>query len=470
MMSNIVQIYAVAVVLTLISSTAFTTPALTTRNHHVTSNQRQVHKKIITATIKRSSSAIYAAPMTIPFKIRTVTCFVTLDQYDFYENGIEQKIDQCSSLLREIESRLANEGYEVQTIRIATNPFNEWLLPTAARQISDDDRSTIVSRLHRFNDLLGKHDINFCSLGPSMNPEHTTSICPLIVSFSPGRFSCSANIESCDVASASASAQCVQLISSREKMEAHANDLTITGDGTHLDGGLGNFRFCTASYVRSGIPFFPAAKAASLGERVDNHIQFALGLENGEYAGELLKEAKSIANVQRLFSEKWRQELLPLQTICENYVKAIKEESMIEYLGIDTSLNPSLDENGSVGKAIEHLDEVRGNFGQGSLSAAAAVTTALQSIPDIKITGYCGLMLPVLEDQRLSELGMMSASNGRLDVQKLLCISSVCGVGVDTVPVAGDISVENLSSLHLDVAALAGESIYCLVYYQNCCC
>lgn len=122
------------------------------------------------------------------------------------------------------------------------------------------------------------------------------------------------------------------------------------------------------------------------------------------------------------------------------------------------SLNPSLDEGGSVADAIECLDEVRDAFGgTGTLAAAAAITTSLQSIPDIKTTGYRGLMLPVLEDRRLAEIGMATNLNDRLSIQKLLCISSVCGVGIDTVPIPGNVSLDRLSSLILDVAALAGR-------------
>jgi uncharacterized protein (UPF0210 family) len=395
--------------------------------------------------------------MPRPFRIRTITAFLTLNPLDFHGGHIEGKLEKCATLLRAIENRLKNDEYEVQTIRIATNPFGEWLLPTNEGGISDEIKSEVISRLQKLNLLLAKHEINFCSLGPSTSPEHTTTICPLIVSLAPGRFSCSANINSCDVAAANAAAACVKLLSSRKDMEARIKNTSITADGIHLDGGLGNFRFCSASYVNSGIPFFPAAKASSSRTTDDNCISFALGLENGRYAGDLLKEAKSIVNVQRVFTENWRTELLPIQNICEEYVSSAGNGSYaINYLGIDTSLNPSLDHSGSVARAIEHLDEVRDNFGYGSLSAAAAVTTALQTIPDIKTTGYCGLMLPVLEDRRLSELGMTNETS-RIDIQKLLCISSVCGVGVDTVPVPGDVTDANLSSLMLDVAALAGR-------------
>ncbi|KAL7478387.1 hypothetical protein ACHAW6_004153 [Cyclotella cf. meneghiniana] len=398
---------------------------------------------------------------TKPFRIRTVTAFVTLDALDFHDGGdLEAKIGQCSSLLREVESRLLKHGYEVQTVRIATNPFGEWLVETenGGGVLTDDAKEVVVARLQRLNGLLGQHDINFCSLGPSIHPEQTTSICPIIVSVFPGRLSCSAVIEPCDVNASLAAAKCVKLISI---MEASVDFHSLIGDGSHVVGGLGNFRFCTTTCVKSGIPFFPAAKAPSKGLGNDNCIGFALGLENGAYAGQLLREAKSIINVQRVFSHNWKRELLPIQKVCIDYVNTTKEVACqkyrIEYLGIDTSLNPSLDHSGSVARAIESLEEVRGKFGQGALAAAATITASLQSIPNVQTTGYCGLMLPVLEDHRLAELGTLTGSSDRLDIQKLMCISSVCGVGVDTVPVPGDSSDENLSSLMLDVAALAGR-------------
>lgn len=310
-------------------------------------------------------------------------------------------------------------GFEVQTIRIATNPFGEWLVTA--------DKEDVNKRLNELNSLLSECDINFCSLGPSYDPLHTTTICPEIVSIAPGRFSCSANINAGDITAALAAAKCIQTISLKD-------------DGDHLKGGLGNFRFAAASCIDT-VPFFPGARAPQ--ELGENAIAFAVGLENGGFAKELLQEAGSIENVQTVFYDKMRKELLPIQQICEGL-----ESDGIEYLGIDTSLNPSLDDGGSVAEAIECLDEV-GVFGSsGTMAAAAAVTTSLQSIPDVKTTGYSGLMLPVLEDRRLAELDTLT-------IQKLLCISSVCGVGIDTVPIPGDVSENSLASLILDVAALA---------------
>jgi uncharacterized protein (UPF0210 family) len=60
-------------------------------------------------------------------------------------------------------------------------------------------------------------------------------------------------------------------------------------------------------------------------------------------------------------------------------------------------------------------------------------------------------MLPVLED---SVLGLRWRE-GRVDAHTLLCYSAVCGTGLDTIPLPGDISEERLARLLMDVAALA---------------
>ena len=121
-------------------------------------------------------------------------------------------------------------------------------------------------------------------------------------------------------------------------------------------------------------------------------------------------------------------------------------------MGIDTSLNPALDHpDGSVADALEQIDIVQ-TFGErGSLAIAAEITHALKSLPGVQNVGYSGLMLPVCEDKRLAEL----ASSGRMDTTKLLAVSSVCGVGLDTVPVPGDIGVDSLMGLIMDLGSLA---------------
>jgi hypothetical protein len=60
-------------------------------------------------------------------------------------------------------------------------------------------------------------------------------------------------------------------------------------------------------------------------------------------------------------------------------------------------------------------------------------------------------MLPVLEDPLLAQ----RAGEGRYSIRDLLLYSSVCGTGLDVVPIAGDTPAPVIAGLLRDVAALA---------------
>ncbi len=62
-------------------------------------------------------------------------------------------------------------------------------------------------------------------------------------------------------------------------------------------------------------------------------------------------------------------------------------------------------------------------------------------------------MLPVLEDPLLAQ----RAGEGRFSVRDLLLYSSVCGTGLDVVPIPGDTPVHSIAALLRDVAALSSR-------------
>ena len=80
------------------------------------------------------------------------------------------------------------------------------------------------------------------------------------------------------------------------------------------------------------------------------------------------------------------------------------------------------------------------------------MTSVIRDLP-IRTCGYCGLMLPVLEDQVLAK----RVSEDRFDLRDLLLYSSVCGTGLDMVPLPGDVSTETLAGIIADVAALSNR-------------
>mmetsp|Transcript_5134 Transcript_5134/g.7658 ORF Transcript_5134/g.7658 Transcript_5134/m.7658 type:complete len:450 (-) Transcript_5134:142-1491(-) len=392
------------------------------------------------------------------FKVRTVTAFIRFEDSDFQitenatnnddkkESAFRQKLKECFHLLKSAQKGFADEGYEVQTLRIATNSFGEWACDASSAGSSSSDM-VLKNRLAMLDQCLDDYDVNFCALGPARNVQEI-GLCPAIVEASP-RFSCSANIDACDVQSATAAANAILKISTLGEGDPQSS----------LAGGIGNFRFCAAaSCCVPFIPFFPAAKCDSNA----SGISFALGLENGSLAREILSKCNGLEDLKHVLKQEFTNALSPLERISKEV--ASKSSFPVKYLGIDSSFNPSLEDEGSIAAAIEQLKEVPCFGGVGTLAAAAAITTTIQSLP-IKLIGYCGLMLPVLEDQRLSELA--SETPSKLKISQLLNISSVCGVGIDTVPIPGKCSADSISSLILDMSGLAArwdKSLSCRVF------
>ena len=110
----------------------------------------------------------------------------------------------------------------------------------------------------------------------------------------------------------------------------------------------------------------------------------------------------------------------------ERVLDGIAHDERVHYAGIDTSPAPL--GSVSIGAAIETLSGSA--FGDaGTLDACATLTSAIKALP-VRACGYCGLMLPVLEDDVLAA----RASEGRFGVRELLLYSSVCGTGLDVVP------------------------------------
>jgi uncharacterized protein (UPF0210 family) len=84
------------------------------------------------------------------------------------------------------------------------------------------------------------------------------------------------------------------------------------------------------------------------------------------------------------------------------------------------------------------------------LYVAALITRAIRRTR-VRRCGFSGLMLPLLEDSVLAR----RAAEQPPSVHELLLYSAVCGTGLDTIPLPGDISEPELAGIYLDVAALS---------------
>jgi uncharacterized protein (UPF0210 family) len=198
--------------------------------------------------------------------------------------------------------------------------------------------------------------------------------------------------------------------------------------------GVANFRFAAAANIPAGTPFFPVSWHDAA---VDT---LAVGVESAglvEAAFKLGGEAEQ--QLKRVFNEA----LTPIEKIAMEAAK----RGQRTYLGIDTSPAPSLDR--SIAAGIEAYTHAPFG-GAGTLEACATVTSAIKNLA-VKSCGYSGLMLPVLEDPLLAD----RAAEGRYGLRDLLLFSSVCGTGLDVVPIPGDTSADALTRVLRDVAALS---------------
>src|SRR5437773_11060356 len=70
------------------------------------------------------------APAEEKPKIRAVTAFINLDRAQY-----QQQVADALKMLRRAQTTFESRGYQVQTIRIATQPFPEYTLGLTTEQV-----------------------------------------------------------------------------------------------------------------------------------------------------------------------------------------------------------------------------------------------------------------------------------------------------------------------------------------------
>ena len=203
------------------------------------------------------------------------------------------------------------------------------------------------------------------------------------------------------------------------------------------DAGYGNLRFAALMNCPPNTPFFPAAYWH------DARTNFSIGWQAIDLVQDAFRDAPNLeAGLQNLKTvmEAEGQKIVTL-------AQTLAQEWGIKFVGIDASLAPMGDE--SIAYAMEH--QLPGYFGErGTLTVAAGLTRTLQSL-ELPLCGYSGLMLPVLEDVGLGE----RSEAGYFNLDSLLLYSTVCGTGLDTIPIPGDASTSQIAAILRDVATLS---------------
>lgn len=203
--------------------------------------------------------------------------------------------------------------------------------------------------------------------------------------------------------------------------------------------GFDTRRFAIGANVPPNSPFFPTAYHDG------GTTAFSIALEAADVAVGAFGGTTDIdiacSNLVFALEERCR----PLEEAC----LGLESRYGVRYIGIDLSPAPFPSPEASIVAACEYLGG--GPFGStGTLSAVRAVARALKAVK-VRKCGFCGVMLPVLEDSVLAT----RVSEERVTLDRLLLYSSVCGTGLDTVPLPGKVSEEQLAAIMLDVCSLS---------------
>ena len=354
---------------------------------------------------------LFAASSDKP-KVRTITAFVRIDKSDY-----DARIADALTMLRKAKTAFESRGYEVQTIRITTQPFPEYTAGLTGEQA--------LKLLRQLDDIAGREQF-LLNLGPAMlRDQDSTAPVELLGEnlLNAHHSNASIIVAADDGIHWKAIAAAAHLIKYLSQNSPHSQ---------------ATFSFAATAMLTPYAPFFPGSYHTGAGHK------FAVGFEGAIIVDQVF--ASGHKNPDDLVHA-LTAALTPHARVAEQVGQEIQKQTGWEFLGVDPTPAPLGDI--SIGAAIERY--LGAPFGSsGTLTAASIITQAVKAVP-VKQVGYAGLMVPVLEDKRLSERW----SQGSYHLDSLLSYSAVCGTGLDAVPLPGNVTEDQLARILGDVASLA---------------
>lgn len=344
-------------------------------------------------------------------KIRSITYFCN-PQYPLDEKILQE----AGNFLSKAKSAYEAAGYEVQTVRLATVPFPQLL--------GEENINTLPEFTGRIADVAQQVGIGYVSLGPAL-PEMPRSyeVIPEAIFVSKNVFFGAIMADRRRGIDLAAIRACAEVIVKCSTLEQN---------------GFANLQFAALANVKSGAPFFPAAYHDS------DEPMFAIATESADLAVQAFENANSLEEARNALIAQITKHGQAIVKVANSLLS-----TSLRFGGIDFSLAPFPDDAHSLGNAVEKIG-VQKIGHHGSLAAAAILTEAVDRA-DFPHTGFSGFMQPVLEDSVLAK----RAAEGTLTIKDALLYSAVCGTGLDTVPLAGNTTAEQIAPLLLDLCALA---------------
>lgn len=390
------------------------------------------NRSISNAQIKRGNPQVPKRPLC---RVRTVTAFISLpsDQAEWRACLAEAK-QQCDILA----DALMQLGYTVQSLRLVTNPFSQYLdtstaatakagLAVITQHLTDLNQNSDLRIRFAIGEAQSEHDLN---LLPEMIKDYG-DLCNACVNIDINEFGILDN----------------QLIEQSVKTVQKIAKITPNGQG--------NFNFTVNFNCRAYIPYFPASY-----HRGERSNAIVLGLETPDLLGHALKQNQAQQSIDLSHEVLMQSAYTAMSSALQGQVNKImaiaKQVSLAtgwQVIGLDTSAAPSKDCASMVD--IYRLLGVPYFGASGTVEASSLLTRVFKSVQfqyeDVSQLGFSGLMLALSEDTGLAEASI----RGEFDIRSLLTYSSVCGIGLDTVPIAGDTPSDKICALMRDTGTMA---------------
>jgi uncharacterized protein (UPF0210 family) len=318
--------------------------------------------------------------------------------------------------LKTAREALGEAGYMVQSLRLATPPPAEM-----TRHVAPSDRADLAGQLEAECFVQG---LDYAALGPVLPDEpEGFEVIPDILGSTENIFT---------------SALFADPEGGLSLQAAAAIGKVIYAASAISENGFANLRFAALANVPPGSPFFPAAY-----HRVGMPA-IAVATEAAELAVDALRDVPSPATARRRLVSMVEAHAASITRV----IQPIATENEARFLGIDFSMAPYPEHVRSLGTALEDFGVPA--VGLAGTSAAFAYLADCLDQAQFQRTGFCALFLPVLEDATLA-----ARAGEELSVSDLLLCSTLCGAGLDTLPLPGNVTPEALTAVLVDVGAIA---------------
>src|SRR5580693_2565800 len=236
-------------------------------------------------------------------KIRAITAFVNLDRTQY-----QIQITDALKMLKRARTIFESRGFPVETIRIATQPFPEYIQGLSNEQ---------ALAFFRNYDSLAAQEGFSASIGPAMtNAGDSPAQADLLAQILKNTKGLNASL----------------VVAGEEGVRwpavgAAARIMKKLEDTEHSQG---NFRFAAIAMVKPLTPFFPAAYHNGFGH------QFAIALESANLVAEAFKNAPDLETARRRLMDALSNQAFAI----EAEAGRVDTDTGWAYMGIDLSPAP----------------------------------------------------------------------------------------------------------------------------------